>query len=58
VIEIAAFDKEVDKALGQVSTFTIFVSKVTAAPNANTPPLETAPVVIVTEAAARMFPAK
>jgi hypothetical protein len=56
-VDFAVFD-EVDKTIGQVSTLTIFVSKVTAAPRANTPPFETAAVFIVTEAAARIFPAR
>jgi hypothetical protein len=57
-VEVAGVDEEVDTTVGQVCALTIFVSKVTAAPKPNTPPSEVAPVVIVTAAAARIFPAK
>jgi hypothetical protein len=47
---------EVEDAAGHVSTLTVLSSRVTVAPNAKTPPLDTASVLSVTEAAARIFP--
>jgi hypothetical protein len=45
-----------DTTTGHVSTLTVFVSRVTLAPNANAPPFNTAAVSSVTEAAARILP--
>jgi hypothetical protein len=47
---------ELEDAAGHISTLTMLSSRVTVAPNAKTPPLDTASVVSVTEAAARIFP--
>ena len=47
---------ELGDAAGHVSTLTVLKSRVTVAPNAKTPPLDTALVLSVTEAAARIFP--
>jgi hypothetical protein len=49
-------DELVEVTTGHFSTFTTLVSSVTEPLNANTPPLETAKVVSVTEADARMLP--
>jgi hypothetical protein len=47
---------ELGGATGHVSTLTMLLSRVTVAPNAKTPPLDTASVLSVTEVAARIFP--
>jgi hypothetical protein len=47
---------ELGGATGHVSTLTMLLSRVTVAPNAKTPPLDTAWVLSVTEVAARIFP--
>jgi hypothetical protein len=47
---------ELEDAAGHFSTLTMLLSRVTDAPNAKTPPLDTAAVLSVTEAAARIFP--
>jgi hypothetical protein len=47
---------ELEDTAGHVSTLTMLLSRVTVAPNAKTPPLDTAAVLSVTEATARIFP--
>jgi hypothetical protein len=48
--------EELEDTPGHVSTFTVFASRVTLPVNPNTPPFDTAPVLSVTEAPARMLP--
>jgi hypothetical protein len=54
--EVELLNEELEDEAGHVSTLTMLLSRVTLAPSAKTPPLDTAAVSSVTEAAAIMFP--